>query len=333
MGTIRASKRLVLISSLYFVLDPIVLCKNTVVASESVASILLNKNGDINSNNEYLPTFEIKKGIISFPLIHRDQVIARRRRELRLEKIRLVQEEQKVTHADGNNSSSTNTTGAAAENSKVKKLEEEISSAATSEEEGGEDDWPQVITPLFQGMGTHFVDLYIGTPIPQRQTLIVDTGSGIVAFPCKPCNDCGKSYHTDGAFDPDNSTTFDAMDCEKCQLGTCKHLEEFDYCGMSMGYAEGSSWHAYESSDFVYAGTSHSERRRLRMSSYHNGRRGVGKSGHGKKLRSGITSREEQQEEDTETETNCAEKDQALDVFALWPHEHALEGLRHVSKK
>ena len=32
---------------------------------------------------------------------------------------------------------------------------------------------------LYQGYGTHYIDVYVGTPHPQRQTLIIDTGSSI----------------------------------------------------------------------------------------------------------------------------------------------------------
>eukprot|EP00551_Chaetoceros_affinis_P020525 CAMPEP_0203740334 /NCGR_PEP_ID=MMETSP0092-20131115/49508_1 /ASSEMBLY_ACC=CAM_ASM_001090 /TAXON_ID=426623 /ORGANISM="Chaetoceros affinis, Strain CCMP159" /LENGTH=139 /DNA_ID=CAMNT_0050626721 /DNA_START=114 /DNA_END=530 /DNA_ORIENTATION=+ len=49
---------------------------------------------------------------------------------------------------------------------------------------------------LYQGYGTHYVDLWVGSP-PQRQTVIVDTGSGVTAFPCTGCNDCGMDYHVD----------------------------------------------------------------------------------------------------------------------------------------
>lgn len=38
--------------------------------------------------------------------------------------------------------------------------------------------------PLSQGYGTHFSNLWIGTPTPQRKTVIVDTGSHYTAFPC-----------------------------------------------------------------------------------------------------------------------------------------------------
>ena len=36
---------------------------------------------------------------------------------------------------------------------------------------------PEQISSLYQGYGTHYVDLWCGTPA-QRQTVIVDTGSG-----------------------------------------------------------------------------------------------------------------------------------------------------------
>jgi hypothetical protein len=45
-------------------------------------------------------------------------------------------------------------------------------------------------TPLFQGMGTHYSFLWVGTP-PQRASVIVDTGSHHTAFPCVGCK-CGK---------------------------------------------------------------------------------------------------------------------------------------------
>lgn len=41
------------------------------------------------------------------------------------------------------------------------------------------------IDPLYQGFGTHYVDLWVGCgDSPQRQTLVVDTGSSLTAFPC-----------------------------------------------------------------------------------------------------------------------------------------------------
>jgi hypothetical protein len=36
---------------------------------------------------------------------------------------------------------------------------------------------PKQMSALYQGYGTHYADLWVGSP-PQRQTVIVDTGSG-----------------------------------------------------------------------------------------------------------------------------------------------------------
>jgi len=160
-------------------------------------------------------------GIITLPLLNHDQVVARRRRELRLLK-------------------------AAKSNS-------------TEDESAEDEDDDITMNPekLYQGMGTHYVDLWVGVPTPQRQTLIVDTGSDITAFPCEPCQDCGKSYHTDSDFKDEGSSTFFLEKCGDCRLGTCKKVDEFEYCGMTMSYAEGSSWNAYEARDYVYIGGRH----------------------------------------------------------------------------
>jgi hypothetical protein len=123
----------------------------------------------------------------------------------------------------------------------------------------GEDAMP--MSQLNQGYGTHYVDLWVGTPVPQRQTVIVDTGSSVTAFPCKGCHECGfddnAEYHTDTYFDPSLSQTFQALSCNMCRVGSCNnHLKQ---CGIRMSYAEGSSWNAYEAIDNVYAGGSHTK--------------------------------------------------------------------------
>jgi hypothetical protein len=45
------------------------------------------------------------------------------------------------------------------------------------------------VAPLFEGMGTHYSFIWVGTP-PQRVSVIMDTGSHHTAFPCKGCK-CG----------------------------------------------------------------------------------------------------------------------------------------------
>lgn len=49
---------------------------------------------------------------------------------------------------------------------------------------GGRFDNYQAV-PLSQGYGTHYVHLWVGSPSPQRQSVIVDTGSHWTAFPVK----------------------------------------------------------------------------------------------------------------------------------------------------
>ena len=120
----------------------------------------------------------------------------------------------------------------------------------------GEDKGSQ-IAGLYQGYGTHYVDLWVGTPKPQRQTVIVDTGSQITAFPCIDCDDCGESYHTDHYYDHSKSDTFRKLDCDECVLGHCYGSN--DFCSMGLSYQEGSSWKAYESVDVAYAGGLHNK--------------------------------------------------------------------------
>lgn len=106
---------------------------------------------------------------------------------------------------------------------------------------------------LYQGYGTHYMDLWVGTP-PQRQTLIVSTDSHIAGFPCSECLGCGG--HTDGSFDERLSSTFEKVSCNACETGTRCKLGT-DFCDMHVSYAEGSAWYAYEAYDEVYAGGPH----------------------------------------------------------------------------
>ncbi|KAI2510032.1 peptidase [Fragilaria crotonensis] len=112
---------------------------------------------------------------------------------------------------------------------------------------------PLQVGALYQGYGTHYVDLWVGTP-GQRQTLIVDTGSGVTAFPCSGCNDCGRGHHIDENFAESKSSTFQKVPCGKCTRGTCSGSTD---CRIGMSYQEGSSWTAYEAKDMVYMGGPH----------------------------------------------------------------------------
>jgi len=109
---------------------------------------------------------------------------------------------------------------------------------------------------LYQGYGTHYIDLWCGSP-PQRQTVIVDTGSGVTAFPCTGCNDCGvPRYHIDKLFDESKSSTFQHNSCQGGCISPKSRCQESE-CRLTMSYAEGSRWDAYEAIDTCYVGGPH----------------------------------------------------------------------------
>ena len=98
-----------------------------------------------------------------------------------------------------------------------------------------------VTLPLYQGYGSHYFELYIGSPYPQRQTLLVDTGSDHIAIPCSQCKDCGS--HADPFFHEKKSHTFAYISCS-----------ENDRCDITASYAEGSSWKGVLAQDAVHLG-------------------------------------------------------------------------------
>ena len=95
------------------------------------------------------------------------------------------------------------------------------------------------ILPVFPGYGTHFAYIYVGTP-PQRQSVIVDTGSHYTAFPCAGCSQCGQ--HTDQYWDLKNSSTATVPKCQN------------QPCVISQSYSEGSSWRAIKVVDKLWVG-------------------------------------------------------------------------------
>ena len=118
------------------------------------------------------------------------------------------------------------------------------------------DNGPEQMGSLYQGYGTHYVDLWCGSP-PQRQTVIVDTGSSQTAFPCGDCRDCGSpDYHVGKVFEEAISESFESFDCDGCsQRSTCN--TDNDRCEIEQYYSEGSSWTAYEARDTCFIGGFH----------------------------------------------------------------------------
>lgn len=147
--------------------------------------------------------------------------------------------------------------------------------------------------PLIANSGTHHATMYIGSP-PQKQILIVDTGSRLTAFPCKPqCRNCMK--HVSKQFVLDSSSTHHINTCAECKLTRAEFsLDAYltrgeiggnsgdgpspglrgagkkvthpqrnlfpnsciqSQCAIEQHYTEGSSWNAFEVTDNVWLGS------------------------------------------------------------------------------
>ena len=115
------------------------------------------------------------------------------------------------------------------------------------EEQSQDQQW----VPLSQGYGTHYATVWVGSPTPQRKSVIVDTGSHYTAFPCKGCVGCGEEYHTDLYFDYEASKTFVPLGCDECSNGAkCTD----NRCILTQSYTEGSSWTAFQAQDVFFCG-------------------------------------------------------------------------------
>lgn len=117
--------------------------------------------------------------------------------------------------------------------------------------------------PLLAHSGTHHLQIYVGQP-PVKRTLIVDTGSRLTAWTCQPCSSCGKGrVH----YDPSRSMTSslalysakiltanqcDPSICHFAPISTCSRDRK--KCILEQRYTEGSTWEAYEVTDFITLG-------------------------------------------------------------------------------
>lgn len=98
-----------------------------------------------------------------------------------------------------------------------------------------------------------FVSLLVGTP-PQRQSVILDTGSSLLGFPCNHCINCGR--HIDPPFDPRISQTGYWVSCKHpmCVIRFCTTSLPRGKCKYFQGYSEGSEVSGAYFSDLVAIG-------------------------------------------------------------------------------
>jgi len=114
----------------------------------------------------------------------------------------------------------------------------------------------QQVGALYQGYGTHYVDLWCGTP-PQRQTVIVDTSSDFTAFPCSECQEYGvPEHHIDSLFEEGASSTYRYNSCANGCFARQSRCSG-DKCTTSAKYPGLGGWDAFESIDTCYIGGPH----------------------------------------------------------------------------
>jgi len=112
--------------------------------------------------------------------------------------------------------------------------------------------------PMHYESGSHHVYIYAGSPKPQRQTLILDTGSRYMAFPCEPCEKCGK-HASKFYFNDTQSTTHRDNYHPNCLFAKAPKKGQGNACVFEQTYLEGSSWVAKEVEDMIWLATADEE--------------------------------------------------------------------------
>jgi hypothetical protein len=87
-----------------------------------------------------------------------------------------------------------------------------------------------------QTYGAYVVEIEVGTP-PVRQLMIIDTGSDVTWFQCKPCN----CYEMPGVYDPLNSTSISVVPCDSPACNQLsRHYCSTSQCQYEVSYLDGS---------------------------------------------------------------------------------------------
>lgn len=94
-----------------------------------------------------------------------------------------------------------------------------------------------------------YSDVWVGTP-PTKYSVITDTGSTLMAFPCADCPNCGK--HEGGRYDGTKSSTAKKVGCGSGCPGSCDNSRK--QCSYSQSYTEGSSLRGVFWEDQVWVG-------------------------------------------------------------------------------
>eukprot|EP00915_Cephaloidophora_sp_WS-2016_P004758 GHVH01006352.1.p1 GENE.GHVH01006352.1~~GHVH01006352.1.p1 ORF type:complete len:508 (+),score=48.30 GHVH01006352.1:98-1621(+) len=112
-------------------------------------------------------------------------------------------------------------------------------------------------TPLYGTINDeayYYLNLFVGNP-PQKQSVILDTGSSILAFPCHDCEKCGR--HINQPYSIDNSGTSRWLTCDdemcfskRCSVEKSNH-SEINHCDYYQAYSEGSSISGHYFSDLI----------------------------------------------------------------------------------
>lgn len=208
-------------------------------------------------NNHAPPSNSNADGVISFPLLAHHHVVDRRRRELQAAGEAIDEGfGDRIPHPRrSNNNLRTTTSSVVTDNNNDDDPGHRNLAAASSAAQ-------QQLGALYQGYGTHYIDIWVGYPA-QRQTAVIDTGSSVTAFPCSECTSCG--HHADDPFQENNSGAFKLTHCplnkddDGCIFGKCglNGLCVIEHNFGAPGSPDASSWTAYEASDVAYAAGPH----------------------------------------------------------------------------
>lgn len=101
----------------------------------------------------------------------------------------------------------------------------------------------------------YFTDLLVGSPKPQLTSVIIDTGSHLIGFPCSGCSHCG--HHLEPALDIGHSDTAQWIPCNgEHHCDSCSKTGDLKNgtCAYSESYSEGSAISGHWFSDYVQLG-------------------------------------------------------------------------------